>query len=128
MTTYTAQTTLMGNFLEIGFQRQRQGKQQVIYHIQNRRQHNTPPKEVDAAVGQEHNHQSDIFKNQRAAFTKPVHSMAHQRCKQHVGHQIDQEQRRDLMHLKSKFFDHHEPGEYNEYLPPRTSHELQRIV
>ena len=118
----------IGDFLEIGLERERQREQQVIHDIERGGQHHAPAKHVDAAIGHEDQCQPGIFEQQRRAFAIAMHRPPHQRRADHVGHEIDQEQRRDLMHLEAEFLDHHEAGEHHEYLPPCARHELQGIV
>ncbi len=67
-------------------------------------------------------------KHQRTAFAPAGDGMTHQRREDHVGHKVDQEQRRYFVHFEAKPFDHHEGREDDEYLPSRARHELQCVI
>ena len=100
----------------------------MVQHIECSRKHHAPTEIVNSAIGKEHADQTDIFERQRAPLAPDGNGFPHQGGEEDVGDVVDQEQRRDLVHLEAEALDHHEGGEHHENLTPRTRHKLQRIV
>jgi len=114
----------IGDLLEIGFDRDCKGEEQVIDDIETRRHQMV----VHKGIAGEDSDQADIFQDQRTPFPDLPDDPTDIGGDPDIRDQIDHVEQRDGGDVVSELVDHQECREDHENLPPGAPHEGERVV